>query len=766
MEIAAWVWGHSYRRNEHTHSPGEMLYKAVRPRKSRQAALGIPACAAQPPRSAATIASGSPADLAVLLPCHRRASRTGTPKEGTHRGVAQRETPLNPTRDPSNLQGGGPPLRGVLVRPGRARSSPSRFPKKAARRPEQTPRKKAARRPEPKANSPFDPRADQAPETSSDPSFDPKALAKLAVIVAGDESRLAIQTDQQRLIEDDFVQVLIRKGYTSPPGPTSRRSPGRAFQKSGLTEGNAAALGKLLNVPAVMVVRITESAVERRDNPKLDGAVMEARASLGARLISVESGAILWMGTHGKSSIVGTRGDVALVLDDVARALAGAFSDRIPVETGNAKNASKDVSSDPSFDPKALAKLAIVVAGEGRRQAIQTNQQRLVEDEFVQVLIRKGYSLASRSDIQAIAKEQAFQKSGLTEGNAVALGKLLNVPAVMVVRITESVVETPRNADTGRPSPVARTSLGARLISVESGLILWTGAYIKSSEVDGQGDALRSLADAVKTIAGAFPEKAPTAAGNDKNASKDVSSDSSFDPKALTKLAVIVAEDQRPEGPPGGPATPPRRGRVRAGPDPEGVQPRLPVRHPGDRQGASVPEVGAHRGQRRGPRQAAQRAGRHGARITESAVDEQRDRGTGRPFTKARASLGARLISVESGLILWTGTHTESTEGGRGDLSRVVAYVAKTLAGTFPDKNPPKPVVDEKAEGAPVGQPNQNAARPNDGQVATLLKLGQNLERAKKIDAALEYYRQVVKDFPRTPQAKTATDRIKALTGK
>jgi len=43
-----------------------MLYKAVHARKSRQAALGIPACAAQPPRSADTIAGGSPADLAEL----------------------------------------------------------------------------------------------------------------------------------------------------------------------------------------------------------------------------------------------------------------------------------------------------------------------------------------------------------------------------------------------------------------------------------------------------------------------------------------------------------------------------------------------------------------------------------------------------------------------------------------------------------------------------------------------------------------------------
>jgi len=45
----------------------------------------------------------------------------------------------------------------------------------------------------------------------------------------------------------------------------------------------------------------------------------------------------------------------------------------------------------------------------------------------------------------------------------------------------------------------------------------------------------------------------------------------------------------------------------------------------------------------------------------------------------------------------------------------------------------------------------------------TLLKLGQNLEKAGKTTAALGYYRRVAKDFPATEAAKTAAARIKAL---
>jgi hypothetical protein len=48
-------------------------------------------------------------------------------------------------------------------------------------------------------------------------------------------------------------------------------------------------------------------------------------------------------------------------------------------------------------------------------------------------------------------------------------------------------------------------------------------------------------------------------------------------------------------------------------------------------------------------------------------------------------------------------------------------------------------------------------------RAASLLKLGQNLEKAGKTTAALDYYRRVVKDFAKTPAAKTAAERIKAI---
>ncbi|MHB1558724.1 MAG: YHS domain-containing protein [Isosphaeraceae bacterium] len=48
-------------------------------------------------------------------------------------------------------------------------------------------------------------------------------------------------------------------------------------------------------------------------------------------------------------------------------------------------------------------------------------------------------------------------------------------------------------------------------------------------------------------------------------------------------------------------------------------------------------------------------------------------------------------------------------------------------------------------------------------RAAGLLRIGQNLEKSGKPDAALGYYRRIVKDFAGTPAAKTAGQRIKAL---
>jgi hypothetical protein len=57
----------------------------------------------------------------------------------------------------------------------------------------------------------------------------------------------------------------------------------------------------------------------------------------------------------------------------------------------------------------------------------------------------------------------------------------------------------------------------------------------------------------------------------------------------------------------------------------------------------------------------------------------------------------------------------------------------------------------------------KSAASKPATRAATLLRLGRNLEKSGKTSAALTYFRQIVKDYPDTPAAKTAAERIKDL---
>lgn len=65
---------------------------------------------------------------------------------------------------------------------------------------------------------------------------------------------------------------------------------------------------------------------------------------------------------------------------------------------------------------------------------------------------------------------------------------------------------------------------------------------------------------------------------------------------------------------------------------------------------------------------------------------------------------------------------------------------------------------DSRATGKATDTKAKAASR-----AASQLKIAENLEKTGKAAAALKYYKQIVKDYPNTPQATTASARIKAL---
>jgi hypothetical protein len=69
------------------------------------------------------------------------------------------------------------------------------------------------------------------------------------------------------------------------------------------------------------------------------------------------------------------------------------------------------------------------------------------------------------------------------------------------------------------------------------------------------------------------------------------------------------------------------------------------------------------------------------------------------------------------------------------------------------------------AKGETTGPRPQPKPIDRSVRAATTLRSAQNLEKAKKIPGALGLYRQIVKDYPETPEAKVAAERIKTLGG-
>lgn len=181
-----------------------------------------------------------------------------------------------------------------------------------------------------------------------------------------------------------------------------------------------------------------------------------------------------------------------------------------------------ETSSDPSFDPRLFPKLAVIVVEEGaertavylkrkgtqRASAVlfsdQTRLERTVEDEFVSALMKKGYTLSTRSDLLSILKEQAVQDLSLTEDNSAGIGRVLKVQAVMVVRVT-GFPDIQVSGVRGRPTTLKTLgSMGARLMSVDGAKILWTGRCSQMTDIT---KSVQTAVVAAKRVASAFPHR-------------------------------------------------------------------------------------------------------------------------------------------------------------------------------------------------------------------------------------------------------------------
>jgi hypothetical protein len=110
------------------------------------------------------------------------------------------------------------------------------------------------------------------------------------------------------------------------------------------------------------------------------------------------------------------------------------------------------------YDFSKLTKVAVVdVAGVVEGDAAK-NQ---IADFFGMELLKKGYTVVERAQVQTLLDEQDFQASDLTNTeDAAKAGRILNIPVAFVVNIPKY------NQD---------MSMTAKMIDVEDASILWMG---------------------------------------------------------------------------------------------------------------------------------------------------------------------------------------------------------------------------------------------------------------------------------------------------
>jgi len=106
-----------------------------------------------------------------------------------------------------------------------------------------------------------------------------------------------------------------------------------------------------------------------------------------------------------------------------------------------------------------LDKIAIV-AVEGVVKSEPAKNQ--IADLFAMEFLKKGFAPVERTQVKALLEEQQLQDSDLiTEAGAAEAGKILNVPAVLIINI-------PHFGD--------EIFITAKMVDIEDGTILWLGS--------------------------------------------------------------------------------------------------------------------------------------------------------------------------------------------------------------------------------------------------------------------------------------------------
>ncbi|MFP4176617.1 MAG: hypothetical protein ACOCTQ_02155 [Planctomycetota bacterium] len=124
---------------------------------------------------------------------------------------------------------------------------------------------------------------------------------------------------------------------------------------------------------------------------------------------------------------------------------------------------SVDHSVESGYDFGQVNKTAVVdVSGDIRGKAAIDQTADLIQLE----LMKKGYSVIEREKINEVIEEQEFQHGEATQSEAVKMGEILNVPAIVMANTQVDG---------------ASIHMTIKMIDTEGGQVLWVGSGSKKT---------------------------------------------------------------------------------------------------------------------------------------------------------------------------------------------------------------------------------------------------------------------------------------------
>jgi hypothetical protein len=173
-----------------------------------------------------------------------------------------------------------------------------------------------------------------AATSSTSPNFRPESYTNVAVIASDETGRFGSRgrAGILRQVEDKFIAELLAKGFTiAARSDVETLLEELRFQSSNLTQSDAARLGQMLNVPAVLLVTITSLDDSRERVRYKDGGsdvIYYGHGSISARLVGVESSEVLWLASYSGQFRISDSSDEEQVLPVVAQIVANSFPPR------------------------------------------------------------------------------------------------------------------------------------------------------------------------------------------------------------------------------------------------------------------------------------------------------------------------------------------------------------------------------------------------------------------------------------------------------